>query len=264
MKKKINKKIGERFNPYKTFNGVFIPEAIVSIPVKKLSQGAKLAYGRLCRYAGKNGLAYPRRETLAEEIGCKVRQVDSYLNQLKRFGLLEAVRIGLGKPNEYYFIWHEIFDSPYENADSLKQNKAVTDLPQQHESESQNVATPSIKESHSKRVKERENTANAESLINGIKNQSNSSTDIESLVVYYQQKISSAARLTTKAEKILEKRFQEFTYDELIKAIDNFSQQPWHMKNNSHQGLAWFFQDEDKVLKWISMVKPQGAKVHFA
>jgi len=260
MRKQIQKKKGERFNPYKTFNGVFIPEAVVSIPVKKLSQGAKLAYGRLCRYAGKDGKAFPRRETLAEEVGCQIRQVDSYLRELKRFGLLESVRIGLGKPNEYYFLWHEIFDSGQEKTSSVKQNRADSELLENRESGSRDTATPSIKESHVKRIKERENTANAESLLGGEKKTKSNSQEIQNLVVYYREKIDSSARLTNKAEKVLRKRFDEFTFDELVTAIDNFSKEHWRMEHNSNYGIAWFFKDEDQVGKWLRM-KPKVSKV---
>src|SRR5438105_2445720 len=43
-------KIGERFNPQKRFCGSYVPEAIYKY--RGLSPGAKLIYGRLCRYAG--------------------------------------------------------------------------------------------------------------------------------------------------------------------------------------------------------------------
>ena len=42
--------IGEPFNPFRFFNGIFVPEALVR--TKLVSAGAKLAYGRLVRYAG--------------------------------------------------------------------------------------------------------------------------------------------------------------------------------------------------------------------
>ena len=40
-------KSGETFNPYRMFNGLFIPEALVR---SGISAGAKLAWGRLARY----------------------------------------------------------------------------------------------------------------------------------------------------------------------------------------------------------------------
>ncbi|MGA2592350.1 MAG: helix-turn-helix domain-containing protein [Bryobacteraceae bacterium] len=59
--------LGEPFNPYGLFHGVFIPEAVCKY--HGLSPGAKLIYGRLCRYAGKDGYVYPAVGTLADETG---------------------------------------------------------------------------------------------------------------------------------------------------------------------------------------------------
>ena len=59
--------VGQPFNPYKLFPGILIPEPICKY--KGLSHGAKVIYGRLCRYAGENGEAYPGIPTLGAETG---------------------------------------------------------------------------------------------------------------------------------------------------------------------------------------------------
>lgn len=99
---KINLKKGERFNPYRTFNGIYIPEAVVMLPLRQLSQGAKLVYGRLCRYAGKDGRVFPRIDSIAHEVGSSPRQASSYLRELKDFGLIEAGLHGLEKSRTVY------------------------------------------------------------------------------------------------------------------------------------------------------------------
>lgn len=99
---------GERFNPYKQFHGIFIPEQIVRY--QGISAGAKLIYGRLCRYAGENGLAYPAVATLGVEVGLSIGQVRRYLKELQNKKLLEIVRRSNGgASNYYYFLWHEVF-----------------------------------------------------------------------------------------------------------------------------------------------------------
>jgi hypothetical protein len=100
----------KRFNPYKVFNGVFIPEAIIKLPIDKLSHGAKICYGRLLRFAGEDGKCYPKIETLAVEIGVGEESAKLYLRELKDFGLIEAERQGLGLSNVYFFLWHDIFE----------------------------------------------------------------------------------------------------------------------------------------------------------
>ena len=56
---------GHPFNPYRMFNGLFIPEGLARS--RAVSRGAKLVWGRLARYAGHNGRCYPTVRMLGEE-----------------------------------------------------------------------------------------------------------------------------------------------------------------------------------------------------
>lgn len=138
-------KVGERFNPYKVFNGVFIPEALCCVSVKDLSHGAKITYGRFLRYAGMNGYAFPKRDTVAKEIGASWRSVDEYIDELVVFGLLEKIRRGKKRSNIYYFLWHDIFtDKNIQKLSELQNSVTPYEL--------QNSVTP-YEESHYKRIK---------------------------------------------------------------------------------------------------------------
>src|ERR1022692_92146 len=53
--------VGQPFNPFGLFTGIFIPDALVRSTI--ISPGAKLVYGRLARYAGQDGRCYPAVET---------------------------------------------------------------------------------------------------------------------------------------------------------------------------------------------------------
>src|SRR5687767_1040770 len=78
----------EFINPSGLFHGSYIPEWLELIPT--ISAGAKLCYARLCRYAGKNGVAWPHEDTLAAKLGGVTdRTVRNYLDQLKRAGLID-------------------------------------------------------------------------------------------------------------------------------------------------------------------------------
>ena len=77
---------GRPFNPFRFFTGIFIPEALVRC--RLISPGAKLAYGRLARYAGQNGRCFPAVETLAHEIGVGGRQAQKYLAELEKVKLI--------------------------------------------------------------------------------------------------------------------------------------------------------------------------------
>ena len=100
-------RVGDRFNPFRLFRGVLIPEAICRY--EDLSPGAKLCYGRLVRYAGENGECYPSVRTLAAEIAVKLRQARNYLAQLTREGFIRRVSLE-GKSNRFEFLWHQVFE----------------------------------------------------------------------------------------------------------------------------------------------------------
>jgi hypothetical protein len=64
--------VGQPFNPFGLFTGIFVPDALVRSTA--ISAGTKLTYGRLARYAGQDGKCYPAVPTLASEIGVSERQ----------------------------------------------------------------------------------------------------------------------------------------------------------------------------------------------
>jgi len=99
-------------NPHKLWDDVFIMQgAIARLPHRTLRAEGKLCYGRLCRYAGKRGLAYPKAKTLAGELGLSVRSIERALHQLRRVGLISSVhqggrtRKGKGRPALIRFHW---------------------------------------------------------------------------------------------------------------------------------------------------------------
>jgi len=113
--------IGESFSPYKMFVGAFIPTAILANP--DLRPSAKLVYGRLCQYAGKDGYAFPKQETLAQECGLAPRSIQAPLDELVKIGLIRVIRPEgknrlMHKSNRYEFLWHSMFDDSTENCGS--------------------------------------------------------------------------------------------------------------------------------------------------
>lgn len=101
---------GEPFNPYRMFTGLFIPEGLARCPW--ISAGAKLAWGRLARYAGVDGQCYPTVKTLGAEIGVGDRQAQKYLAELEQAMLLRRVSRFARRAqtsNAFEFLWHELF-----------------------------------------------------------------------------------------------------------------------------------------------------------
>lgn len=104
--------VGQPFNPFKLFTGIFVPEGLVKL--NTLSPGAKVTYGRLCRYAGQNGNCFPSVGTLASETGVGERQAQRYLAELERHRLIERINRFDEKgqtSNAFHFLWHPAFES---------------------------------------------------------------------------------------------------------------------------------------------------------
>jgi len=97
-------------NPWRRWVGIFIPNWLKDR--REVSPFAKMLYAQLCFHANKNtGLAWPRRETLAAELGVSVRNIDRALVELlgqsqkeSFLPLLRIVRRGKTQSNYYEFL----------------------------------------------------------------------------------------------------------------------------------------------------------------
>jgi hypothetical protein len=102
-----NEAVGEPFNPWRRFFGVMIPDPIAA--ASGLSMGAKVCYGLLARFAGKNGDCFPTMQTIGRRIGVSDRQARSYIGELVCGGYIRRTRRGNHTPNRYAFLWHASF-----------------------------------------------------------------------------------------------------------------------------------------------------------
>ena len=104
MSAPTGRKIGEPFNPWRRFNGVFVPLGLLAYP--GLSDGAKLLYGRLGLYAGKDGACYAGRDTMAKDMGVHVATITRLLNELTQAGFIRRIRRGPGRNDACEFLYH--------------------------------------------------------------------------------------------------------------------------------------------------------------
>jgi hypothetical protein len=81
---------------------VQIPKAVLLC--KEISYGAKVAYGVLLGYAWQDEFCFPAQESLANDLGCSVRQARGFLVELKVFKFVTWQQTGLNKPNVYYLL----------------------------------------------------------------------------------------------------------------------------------------------------------------
>jgi len=126
---------GQPFNPFRMFTGHFIPAGLACCTW--ISPGAKLAWGRLARYGGHKGLAYPAKTKLGQQIGVGSRQAQKYITELERQSLIRRVSRFSGRgqtSNAYEFLWHELFEEG-ENDRSPKESQSE----ESHSQESQDI-----------------------------------------------------------------------------------------------------------------------------
>ena len=91
-------------DPYKLFMGALVPNWLMQR--KEVTSTAKLLYGRLIEYWGRNRKAFPSQKTLAQEIGITDRQVRNCLSELEECGLIYIDRSNKGHVNSYFFPAH--------------------------------------------------------------------------------------------------------------------------------------------------------------
>lgn len=84
------------------------------------------------------------------------------------------------------------------------------------------------------------------------------SKKIENIYSRYAEKINKSSRLMDGAKAKVKKRLESYTEEELIRAIDNFSESKWWMEHTSHQGVAWFFGSDELIDKFLNL--PKGGK----
>lgn len=105
--------IGQTFSPYKKFQGVFIPNAILEY--KEISSSAKLVWGKLAQYCGKKNFCWPSQEALAEDIGLSVSYIQKILSELIDHQFIRKNNPQgkdklSHKTNRYQILWHFVFE----------------------------------------------------------------------------------------------------------------------------------------------------------
>lgn len=176
---------------------------------KELSQGAKLLYGRLSQFAGKNGHAFPGHKRLGEELGKSDRMIRKYLTELKKHRLVEWERKDRTDVNSYHFLKHEWQDNERKDSSAHDRNKCPgatgTLVP---EGEDFSSATP---RNHSS---DKENQG-----IESIERESIKENQAEQIYQAYPRKVGPH-----KAKKKIEKALkEEVGFHELLQSVKRYA-----------------------------------------
>jgi len=101
---------GDVFNPWFGECGFYPGDIVCKQSSKTLSQGQKLLYTRLVRYAGRDGRCFPSQERLATDLGISERQVRKDLIRIEAFRLIDRQAREGRRGDTYTFLWHPMFD----------------------------------------------------------------------------------------------------------------------------------------------------------
>jgi hypothetical protein len=157
--------VGEPYNPWRLFHGLFVQTWLARRPVKEISPGAKLVFGRLCQYAGRDGQAWPSHADLAAELGYSPRQARRLVTELVSLGLIRRIgrtRVnGSTKSNGYEFIGHQ-WMMELDTEDMLESGNPADNRPHLTTPAGSDVARPprsnpaTLEEIHVEEIQERE------------------------------------------------------------------------------------------------------------
>lgn len=87
-------------------NQTFAPTPNWLMERTEISDSAKLLYARLIQYRGKDNLIFPKRETLAKNLGKNIRAIDRYIRELIKHNLIAIKQMGCNRSNEYTPLTH--------------------------------------------------------------------------------------------------------------------------------------------------------------
>jgi len=160
--------VNEVINPYKRFQGVFIPNAIMEC--REITQSEKLVWGRLAQFSGKDGECHPSMEQIADGVGISERQAKRAIKALAENGFIMIVKPS-GKErlmhwrNRYLFLDHPCFSgsgSVDQNApsggDTSVPSDGVVSVPSKEVTPVSPPRKRIIKENHIKRERKKEGT----------------------------------------------------------------------------------------------------------
>ncbi|MFA5395017.1 MAG: hypothetical protein WC346_03260 [Methanogenium sp.] len=80
---------------------------------------------------------------------------------------------------------------------------------------------------------------------------------IQTIYEAYVGKILPGSRLTATAKAKISTRLKEFSIEEILQGIDNFSKDSWWMENNAKRGITWFFYSEDRTEQFKNLTPRQ-------
>lgn len=236
--------MGERFNPFKRYNGIYIPDGVYNYKI--LTPVSKIVYGRLLRFSGKDGRCNPKQETIAEDMGIHVNTVSNAISLLEKEGFIDIEKGNRRKhePDTYFFLEHERLGTTHKNCGSEPTKNISCETTNIVGREPQTKCVAHIEESHyeeshlRERERERESSSFLEKVFQFLGKYSRNhlqtffefwSEKDENGIMRYQKQDSweLSKRLSRWKPRNVNKGEKSNTYRERGFANDNNGRDPW-------------------------------------
>jgi hypothetical protein len=94
------------YNPKSNSPALYISCWLSQIPIKLLSHGAKILYGRLAQWSNAHGKVFRSCPQLSLEIGTSISAIERYIKELKDSGLIGTFHPQAGGLNHFEFYDH--------------------------------------------------------------------------------------------------------------------------------------------------------------
>jgi DNA-binding Lrp family transcriptional regulator len=194
------------------------------------------------RIASEEGTCWASPQTIAKIMGVAPNTVRKYRKKLEQRGWIKKIGVRpIGRTNQSTHEY-EIVDLWKLNVDFYSQKrKGATDESFQQEEESL------------------QQMPEKDASIGNKEKEVITKESMKKIYAHYSEKINNHSRLTDEAKRKIEKRLKSFGEDELLKAIDNFSQDKWWMENNANRGVAWFFKSDDRIDQFLNLPQVKGS-----
>ena len=187
------------------------------------------------RISSEGGVCWASPQTIAKIMGVAPNTVRKYRKKLEQRGWIRKIgtrQIGITKQITYEY---EIVDLWKLNIDFYsKKRKGSPNESFQQENESLQLMPEKDAP-----VGNKEKGINEESL--------------KKIYAHYKERIHKDSRLTDGAKSRIIRRLKTYAEEELLRAIDRFSENKWSMENNAHRGVAWFFENDDRIDGFLNL-----------
>lgn len=224
-------------------------------------RGSKLSVlARIAWYTdSETGEAWPLVEEIAAGVNLRVRRTQDILRELQALGLIEVkVKRGRGLRNSYRILLPEEGEKVQLPAPITEGKGARTCTFSTSEKVQVLAEKVQLSVSPYKEVERQIKTCISDSSPSPKSSRPKAEPDprVVELFAHYKARVQPAARVYDPAK--IAARLKRFTFEELVKGIDNFAADPWWMENNSARGADWFFHSDKRSEQFLNM-KPRPA-----